>query len=83
MPGSPDMTPTRPDPAALRSHISASIALSPVRPIIGGSGDARALSNLLSLPAMASTRQASTGSSTPFSRRLPSGSQLNVPRISS
>jgi hypothetical protein len=50
MPGSPYMTPTSPAPAALRSHISASIALSAVRPIIGGKGDARALSNLLSLP---------------------------------
>jgi hypothetical protein len=83
MPGSPDTRPTRPEPAALCSHISASKALSPVRPIIGGSGDVRVLSNLLSLAATASTRQASTGSSTPLSHRPPSGVQLNVPRVSS
>ena len=73
MPGSPEMTPTCPDPATLCCHISASNALSPVRSIIGARGDLRALSNLLSLDARASTRQASTGSSTPLSDRLPSG----------
>ena len=39
MPGSPEITPTWPEPASVCRHISASNALSPARFIIGASGD--------------------------------------------